>query len=929
MSLYLLLFCLSVNYAVALSDDKPQPTGLAFSQPTIETIPGATFSNQITLSNPSDQPSQVQLALTLPRAFRLLNHLPAALTLPPRSSRQIVLKFLIDREWNENEAVVRLETTQANTNPASTIQFLVMQNRNASTAVAFTLLDEAPYVTADQDNLPLTIRFSNQGYRPRTVRVQVFSTPEGFRMALPHQLVTISARRDTIVRLPCLITGKVQFDRSYDVAVEMQDEDGAMLGSVVCRPVLLASVKRWANGDLMGLAPNGVSVGLSRFGTTGVARELRVWGEEKVAKGTLTYQAHYLNFASQRYHELRDTYVQYQQDHLLVRAGSLYDMHELPLLGVGLKVAYAFSAHTRLEGWALRNQSNWLANLTNPNTSFTMGRPVADATYSLRLTGRLPLAGEAGFAVSSSYYSQQRFNRAGMLNFSTLQWQPNERSTLRLLAGHNVELATAGPDRRQTLGWAIGGGYDRTGSRVDVHTSAYFSQPTYAGIQRGANLLDHSLTYKKWANARLSYRLSQVRYNQQIFISPTQTTNRLYGNTVAELAWVQDYNRLTVQVRPYLWIQTQSLPSGVLQRADSYRVAASLRYETKKRLRLEAGVDGGRLVSVVPESFALPSYRYFGSFGVGQLTVQGYYQQGPFLVNDRLPGQGDPGSFRQLSVAPSMQFSLLDGRLRANVGGGMTYNSIVKAWNGLLTNTATYAVNQNLRLRLDVNALSFAERLSDVSSVPWRETQVRLEITKLFHRLPWNRNRTIRLRFFEDENGNQLKDGNERFLEGLVVHVGSTAFITDQKGAVNYKGVLAGVYPFRTVCKLSTGEPIWFQDTIRVQKSASRDVPIRKTMRITGQLRCTKSKYENQSCEFDQHKIEAHGKAGEVYRTYADENGRFTLYMPIGQYQVNISMVRTLRKTIAYRVDNETPDELQIDLEPAGRKVQIKRFTSR
>lgn len=927
---YILTAFVSISLLTTLSETKPQPTGLVITQTLVEGTPGATFFNQITLTNPTDQNSQVRLQLTLPPAFRLLSRLPASVTLPPHSSRQMILKFLIDREWDANEAIVRLETSQAEPNTLSTIQFVVQPSRTLSSALTFALLDESPYLTSGQDTLPLAIRFSNQGVRPRTVRLQLFSTPDGFR--LPQTNLTISARRDTVVHLPVLVRNNVQFDRSYEVAIELQDADGSMLGSVICRPILLASVKRFDSEHLMGLTPNGVSVGLSRFGTTGMARELKLWGEEKLAKGTVRYQAHYLNFMTQRYHDLRDTYVQYQQDQLMVRAGSLYDMHELPLIGVGIKLAYAFDPHTKLEAWALRNQPNWLAGLTNRNSPLSPGPSTADMTYSIRLSGRLPLPGEADFSFSSNYYSQRRYNRVGILNFATMQWQPNRQSAFRLTAGQNMEYATDGSNRQRTLGWAIGGGYDRIAKWVDIRSSIYFSSPTYAGIQRGASLIDHSLTYKRWDNARLSYHISQVRYNQQFRTSSTETANQFYSNTIAEIIWSQERNRLTWVLRPYYWQQVQSLPKGILQRADSYRVMTSLRYETLYQARFEAGIDGGQFVSKEPspERFSLPSYRYFGSIGFGKFNVMGSYQQGLFLINDRLPEQGDPRSFRQISMAPSLQFALLDGRLRANFGAGLAYNSQVKSWNGLLFNSATYAVNDNLRLRVEVNALSFAEQLTEISSVPWRETQARVEVTKLFRRMPWNTTRSIRLRFFEDDNGNQQKDSHERYMEGLVVHVGETALITDTKGTITYKGMMAGVYPFRTVSRLSTGEPVWFQDTIRVVKSAQRDIPIRKTLRISGQLRCNRAKYENQSCEFDQHRIEAFGKSGEVYRTYADEQGHFTLYLPIGQYQVNVSMARVLRKMITYQIEpGQQAGELQVDLEPAGRKVQIKRFTSK
>lgn len=72
-----------------------------------------------------------------------------------------------------------------------------------------------------------------------------------------------------------------------------------------------------------------------------------------------------------------------------------------------------------------------------------------------------------------------------------------------------------------------------------------------------------------------------------------------------------------------------------------------------------------------------------------------------------------------------------------------------------------------------------------------------------------------------------------------------------------------------------------------------------------GQLHCNQAKYENQPCELEQYKIETYGTDGESFRTYADEVGQFTLYLPVGQYQINVASMQspTLRKTAAYRVE--------------------------
>lgn len=941
MKKFLFFFLFLSSYYTILAGNNNYAGIIGVAQKQIDGTPGETFSNVITLANPTDQISQVRLTMKSPVAFRLLTQLPTTLTLAPHSTRQLLLKFMIERTWTGESGTVRIESSQANVGEPSVSQFVVLPNRNAPAILSFTLLNEAPLLAPNQDTLFVPVRFSNQGPRARVVRIRLYSLPDGFRLPRPFLEATLLNNRDSTLYIPCLTTGALTRDRRYDLTIEVQDGDkpdgtGPYLGSVICRPVLLATAKRFTDRDLLGESPFGVAVGVGKMGQAGLVNELRTWGQQTVGKGRLDFKLYYLHYAQLNYHELRDTYVHYQQNDFEVHVGNLYDMHELSLIGVGVRAAGTFSNGTRLEGWALRNQSNWLAGLVpfsgNSVAQFQATQPLADQTYSMRASGTLPLPGAARYEVSSSYYQLRRLERAGMLNYAAAQWRINAQSTLKLRVGNSYEYSSTQPDRQQLTGWAAGGSFTHLAKSIDLYASAYLSSPVYGGIQRGATLLEHSLTWKKWRHTRLAYQYNQIKYNQLILSSPNELTSRQYGNTVASLHWTQQIGRLTTVLRPYLWIQDQTLPSGINQQANSYRLLASMRYETRVGARLEAGIDAGRFDLKTPAAnpSQVPSMRYFGSVGYGNLAMMALYQQGPFLINDYQVGQGNPATFRQLSVGPTAHFSLLDGRLRANLGAGLTYNSTSNSWNGLLYNSIQFQANSSLRVNLDVNTLSYGQQFTDLSAVPGQDTQVRLEVAKTFRRLPGQSMRTMRLRFFEDENNNQRKDGNEQYLPDLVVNVNETTLLTDRKGQVLCKDIPRGTYTVRAVSKLSTGEPVWFQDTVQVVNSVELEMGIRKTWRTAGQLRCQKARYDNQPCDLEQYRVETTGAAGELYRTYADADGRFTLYLPVGTYQLSVVPVQTPanRKQIAYNVEaGGQQKQLDIDLAPNSRPVQYKRFT--
>lgn len=920
---------------------------LVLDHTSIDGVPGETCTNRLTLSNASDEVATLQLRLVAPTGFRLLTTLPATLTLSPHTSRPILLKFMIDRGWNGKEGIIRLETTANATQRApstqSAIRFSIVPNRNAPSVLTFTLLTDAPHVVPGQDTLWVPLRFSNQGPRPRRVRIWLYALPDGFRLPRRYDLITINQLRDTTIRVPCLTTAALDRNRRYDLTLEVQEADrpdgqaGAFLGSVLCRPVLLASNKRLTDRKLLGgEAPFGVAAGVGRFGQAGLVSELRTWGQQALSNGQLRFNLHYLHYADLRYHELRDTYLHYDRPGLELHLGSLYDMHELPLIGVGIRVAATFGADRRLEAWAVRNQSNWLADLVPLNRlgTFQATQPLADHTYSVRLSGTLPFRGEARYELSSSYYHHRRLDRAGLLHYAATHWTPAPHTKLSLRVGHSYDFAPGHQTRQRLTGWAVGGSFSRHTKPLDVQASAYLSSPVYSGIQRGATLLDHSLTWKRWPNARLTYRFSQIRYHQELPAGPNELVTRHYGNTVAELYWTQQVGRLSAMVRPYWWQQVQSLPSGITQQATSGRMLASVRYQSRAGLRAEAVADVGWFAHQMPASdqFRVGSFRYLGAVGVGSVALMALYQQGPYLINDYLPGRGNPARFRQVSVGPTGYVSLLDGRLRSSLGAGLTYNSIADSWNGLLYQSSTFVANESLRFRLDLNALSYAAQFTDMTNVPWQDSQVRLEVAKTFRRLPGQAVRTLRLRFFEDENNNQRRDGSETYLPDLVVHVNQTALLTDANGQVVCKDIPRGTYTVRAVSKLKTGEPLFFQDTITVVSSVVREMGIRQTWRVAGQLHCQRARYETQPCDLEQYRVETSGAAGEGYRTYADADGRFALYLPVGTYQLSVTPVQTPanRKLITCVVPKGgSLPTLSIDLDPTSRPVQIKRFGMR
>lgn len=904
------------------------------AKPVIDGIPGATCLNIVTITNQTDTPWVLQLKATIPNKLHLLSQMPAVVTIPGHGSIVLPVKLLVDRQWVADEATVEVDAYEAGGSlPAISARFTVQQSRTGGGVLSFSFLNDRPYLSPGQDTLTLRLQLINDNYRARTLRLALRSVPAGFVLPDFYSYLSLTGRRDTVVTLPCLARAGLQWSRTYELLLDVFDNaDGALLGSAICRPVLLSAVKHQVNETERGPGPNGILLGFTRLGQSGYFREVQGWGEQAVGNGQVSFRFDALSYATGKgqYNDLRNTYIQYKSAVSLLRVGSIYDNHELPLMGVGVK-ASLLRGNTQLEGWAVAGRNSLVHK---------QAQSFYSSVYSLRLTNPLPVGLGGTYSLSASRYEQAEFGRVGWLSFGTAGWQPSLKSRVRLLAATSLEYAAHGTDRQQATGWALGGDYNRTGERLAFTVSTYFSNPAYGGYQRGLSRIDNFMNYRLSDRTSLGYHLSLLQYNQQ-YIGPDGTFQRFFGNNVADITLSHQFGRLGLTLRPYYWQQTQTLSRTVRLRSETYRLLTALHYDFGHTTRLDVGFDAGQYRGLAPANalYTVDSYRLLTTLNYKSISLYGLYQQGPCMINDWLPGSGDPRDVRQIMVSPAWGFSLLDGRLQGGFGAGVSYSTQNRTWNGALRHSAGLSVNDNMQVRWNVNLFSSAVQVADLRAVPLENGLLTLEVVRQFHRLVPGSRRQLRLRFYEDANANKQHDPGETWLDGLVVNVQNpdhteVPLLTDSRGSLTYKSLQPGAYLLKTVCKLATGEPVVFSDTIRLEGSVERDVPIRKTWPVKGVLVYTRTRFDDSPAELDGYRIEARADDGELIRTYADEAGRFTLFLPVGEYQVSVLNSRQYAPkpvlTTAYRVAaGVVPGVLKLAFETGGRPAQIKRFGSR
>lgn len=935
----LLGFLLSLLLLFALKQTACAAVGLITMQLELEGTPGSTCTGQLLISNTSDTVERVRIRIVPPSAFHLLNRLPDELALAPCSELKLPLKFMISRSWTASETTVLVEAYRRKEAAAeSSVQFIVHQREDTGRPLfKFSLVTENPYISISQDTLLLELRLQNLSFHARTVRLLMHSLPQGFHLTTSQNTtLTLTSRQDTTLKIPCLAQA-LRKEQSYQIAIELQDmRDNSMLGVVICRPVLLASTKRLS----VPVLPNqnqgyGITIGYGSLGQGGAVQEISGWGHQYVGKGRLTFNAQFLTYTANGYREFRDTYLQYEQDSWQVRIGSLYDYHELLLNGTGIKAAYTIG-QTHFEAWALRNTTNWLRPVVGQNYN---------QTYSLRVSGALPISTNLYYTLSSSYYTLQRSNRSGILHYGKLDWQLSARSRFKLTIGQSTEAGHTSAKLNQTHGWSIGTDFAYRSPAVDLGFHTYFSNPDYSGMQRGASLAEHNLIYKVIPNTLLSYRFSRIAYDQRFFTSEDTDTRRGFNSTTVELGAIRKFSQVSLIVRPYFWYQSLNQPTLIphliepvlnYQQSQSYRVATSLRYTSEKGTYAELGADAGYYKSQAPISnlFQMPVFRLTATIGTGALSFFAAYQHGPYQINDQQPYWGNPLRLRQFIVSPSFQYTLFDKKIRGDAGFNTSYSTNANVWSGFLRHSLTYAINESLQIRTDVGVNSYANEINELGGLSWQNTQFRMSVSKTFSPMAKQATYNLSLRFYEDLNGNRQKDADEPWMEGLVVNVNNMALITTKRGAVVCKGMAPGLAIVKTQCRITSGETIMLTDSVYLVKSMVKDIAVRKTFTVTGQLICNLAKYGDKSCDLNAYVVEARNSLNEVFRTYADDNGRFKLFLPPGQFMIQVTNSFEPETPVANPVSFVVPPanlgepaKLLINVGSTGRPIKVKRFS--
>ncbi|UFH57005.1 hypothetical protein [Spirosoma sp. KNUC1025] len=911
-----LILTLSIITIYVVQAEAQSITVTLWQDSTVTSV-GKTFTNRLTFNNTSKQEQEIVLKAQFPTVIQLLSAIPERLSLLPGQTAIVPVKGLVDNQASSSVHQVSFQVSDTLGNQLKVVSFPLLIKGKLQSALTLYSLEETIVLFSAVQSARLPMRLVHNRMRVENFSIDVASMPVGVDRSGYPRPVQLAPNQDTTFTLEVNSLHNWSTRQPYQLIVTVRDEQKSIVGTLVYKLIVAVDNKRYISTEPVQTGGYGASTAITRFSTNQWAKEARVWGSDSVGKAQIDFHLHYLNSGSDHFQQLQNSFISVRTDRAMVRLGSSYDYHELPLFGRGLKVTIN-QTDRQWSFWAINSNPNWLS----PDDNAWSGN-----IYSARYDRQLPALPGASWSVSSNYYTQTNTMRAGYLNFATFRYDQSERHSLQLLGGQSVEFARQGINRAQTYGWAGQLNYGYQSPKLSWQFRSYLSSPVYAGLQRGATLIYSQLFWQPSVNTTFLARLNHMGYDRVSFSSATDFSRHKFGNTVAEVSFSYRIKELSLSFRPY-WFSQTDMGNPFSQRADAFRFAPSISYHRQSNQHIEISYDAGIFHdrTAVPPQGGWFSQRLVSSIALGPLSFWGYYQTGPYYLFDLRNRR--PDQMKTASLTPTIDFSLLNKRLFGSVGLNYLYDATADEARYIGVGRVQYDVSPNLSMQLSGNGTPYSQRPELAYSL------YRLEVVKRFNKSQTKHHGHLQLSFFEDTNGDGNKDASERWMDSLFVTVNENTLLTNAKGSITYRNIPPGDYHISAVSASRIGDPVLYHESVTVGRSAAKIIPLARTFQVKGQLQCKTNAYERQTCQFNRFGIDIQRGQQTITSASPLPDGTFAVHLSPGDYTLVVRdyarQPQATVKTTSFTL-SETGKYPQFEwiVDGSTRPVEVKRFSAR
>ncbi len=222
--------------------------------------------------------------------------------------------------------------------------------------------------------------------------------------------------------------------------------------------------------------------------------------------------------------------------------------------------------------------------------------------------------------------------------------------------------------------------------------------------------------------------------------------------------------------------------------------------------------------------------------------------------------------------------------------------------------TSSFYLNDGWRLFVSLNLFRAVRVDDEVGRIATRDVNVMSGVTKSFDiQQPRLKYYDLTLVGFNDQNGNGIKDPNEKPIPNVLIQItrdpkrnlinqtgfSEVSLVTDPNGEIYYEGIPEGHYSLN-ITALSNLENLFFLNGENQEMEVHGDLvhylPLVESYRVKGRVLVDRDPNSNEGkISLEGIRVTAVGENGETYSALTDSYGRYVLSLPkAANYEVNI-----------------------------------------
>jgi len=846
---------------------------------------------------------------------RIVNRYAQGIRLKPSETRFLSVKLMIANAAEANKSIplqMLLHNALDEQLAQENIQIRIKERKIVKLQII------SPNITfeSEKDTLSVPVKVTNMGNSKQTVSVITRFMTSTNDKSFERSTFVIEAFKDTVFFVKKIIDKELLKEDSFRITLRGVYADGNVFGSGSIMANSVKNARKFVY-DTEKLNVNSfqqnnqLRASVMKNGDN-MQYFLYANNQVELPGGTLQSNIDMNYIEANNLYFIRNTWLRYDAENYGFKAGNLYGLDVVNLIGRGAE-GYLEHEKSRIEVGGIDKSPNLINNSPIKYGNSLWGRYFHNDGWL-----------DNGYEISVLYDDDPNLHIKNY--FATGKTAIINSENLKLRAGASFSNSQANNDTSVSQVGASGEvRLLAKQGRFQFSSNNFYSTGYYAGLRKGVLNLIEKINYNNGKqNIWLGYNL--LKFDPKSLVAQQNRFNQFFMQRV-DVGASSRLENVMLSVNPHHiseWRNSFNFidDEAVTYRMESYNLGIGINYSSiGSGHGFSLNFIGGSYITNLFEKDK-SHFKAIFYYSYKNFRLNGFYQHNHFTVGEVVSSQYFPDqNYYLVNIVPSYYKSFFKDRLQLQLGMTYTKNSF---YDGFLqvNGRADYEIPGNI-------SLFFTTFFSDFSSNYYDTSTMQFGVIKRFAKISLAEKRfNLKVVLYRvDEVGNEIRRtpaANE------LIYIGDQAFRTNDKGEAVYRRLPQGAYAIKIVNK---GE--WYAQDTSVDLNSNRDliIELNKTVPIIGKVSYQFSEFSyNIAEELYSLPIVVTDDSGNTFSARTDSRGNFRLYVPEGNYIVRLDKPKRMElidvpdNNQFIEVKSGVLKQVNFTLKVRERRVERKKF---